>query len=306
MAETSAKPVIQIPASKDDAPPWLRVGVLAAVGLVAGLLWPRLVGLRLGPSAPAEAVSASLGQAAPSGPIPRPGMPSAAGANVANAPVPAATTAAALPKAPVAVGRGYAVSCRAPDGDMRKGKACDTKGLDAVVAPKLGLLGACAGAEQAEGKLSVVLTAEFKRGQLTADIGKSSTVKPNDALLGCVKTTVAGIDIKGVEHAEDRAVVAYAVTFAKAAGEPDAVGSQPAVATLGTDGAAPALGPEVEVGWDVALVRESPKTGAILARLRRGSKVHTLGEPQENWYRVRFGDASSAKDGWVFHAAIGK
>jgi hypothetical protein len=174
------------------------------------------------------------------------------------------------------------------------------------------LLGACAGADQAEGKLSVVLTAEFKRGQLTADIGKSSTVKPNDALLACVKTTVAGIDIKGVEHAEDRAVVAYAVTFAKAAsassatGAPDAVGGQPVAATGGADGAAPALGPEVEVGWDVALVRESPKTGAIVARLRRGSKVHTLGEPQENWYRVRFGDAASAKDGWVFHAAIGK
>jgi hypothetical protein len=107
MGETSAKPVIHIPASKDDAPPWLRVGVLAAVGLVAGLLWPRLVGLRLGPSAPAEAVSASLGQAAPSGPVPRPGTPTtAAGANVANAPAIATVAATPIANAPVAVGRG--------------------------------------------------------------------------------------------------------------------------------------------------------------------------------------------------------
>jgi uncharacterized protein YgiM (DUF1202 family) len=54
------------------------------------------------------------------------------------------------------------------------------------------------------------------------------------------------------------------------------------------------------IAWDSALVRESPKSGAIVERLLKGAKVKVLGH-DGSWYHVQYGTIH----GWVFREAIG-
>jgi hypothetical protein len=54
------------------------------------------------------------------------------------------------------------------------------------------------------------------------------------------------------------------------------------------------------VNWDVAIVRETPKTGVIVGRVLRGSKVKVLAH-QGEWYRVQYGSIL----GWVYRGTIG-
>ena len=62
---------IEIPVAEKDKPAWVKVGVIAAVGFIVGIAWPRLVGVRIGPSAPNESAasaSAAHGGRAPDAP----------------------------------------------------------------------------------------------------------------------------------------------------------------------------------------------------------------------------------------------
>jgi hypothetical protein len=60
-----------------------------------------------------------------------------------------------------------------------------------------------------------------------------------------------------------------------------------------------------QIVWEVALVRDAPKTGGkIVARLPRGTTVR-LGPLKEGWYPVKYGDGFSG-DGWVFRGAVGR
>jgi hypothetical protein len=59
-----------------------------------------------------------------------------------------------------------------------------------------------------------------------------------------------------------------------------------------------------QVVWDVALVRDAPKTGKILARLPRGTTIH-VGPVKDGWYPVKPG-GGFAGEGWVFRGAIGR
>jgi hypothetical protein len=74
--------VVEVPTAAQDRPPWRTVGIIAAVGLLVGIVWPRLAGVRLGPSLP-EASSAASTTAAPieaTPPAPPPASHSAAAA----------------------------------------------------------------------------------------------------------------------------------------------------------------------------------------------------------------------------------
>src|SRR6476620_10017623 len=62
---------VEVPSPERDKPAWVKVGVIAAVGFVIGIAWPRLVGVRLGPSAPGESASAAASASgAPAGRAP--------------------------------------------------------------------------------------------------------------------------------------------------------------------------------------------------------------------------------------------
>jgi SH3-like domain-containing protein len=59
-----------------------------------------------------------------------------------------------------------------------------------------------------------------------------------------------------------------------------------------------------QVTWEVALIRDAPRTGKILARLQRGTSLR-VGAAKDGWYPVKYGDGF-ASDGWVFRGAIGR
>jgi len=169
----SQAPLITVPSKADDQPSWARVGVIAAIGFLVGVAWPRLAGVRLGPSLPEGAATAVGAEARPA-------------------------ESAALP---------------AP------------QPLAAPLAP-------------ASPPLSTVATAV-------------AAVSP----------------------------------------EPERSAS--------ADRLKPAL-----IKWDLALVRDSPKTGRVVARLPRGAAVR-LGPPSEGWFPVKYGD-DFASDGWLYRGAIGR
>src|SRR5262249_15842580 len=61
---------------------------------------------------------------------------------------------------------------------------------------------------------------------------------------------------------------------------------------------------EAAVAWEAALVRDTPKTGNLVTRLPRGTKVK-VGSSKDGWYQIKFGDGF-ANEGWVYRGAIGR
>ena len=318
---------VEVQAPDRDTPGWVKVGVIAAVGFVIGIAWPRLVGVKLGPSAPGEAAAAAAAAASASASAARlaghgPEAPPASVTKVGSAvvaPSPA-TPAASAPAGPpqISVLRGAVMSCKTTEGEAKKGKECGGLGaLDNVVAPHLKKLATCAAAEGQTGKLSFIATADFPSGRLTWDIGKSSTVGNLEGIGGCLKTHFAGVSAVGVAHEHARYAVAYHTTFSpppesaapariaeKAEKTEKADAPDKNAKDDKSDKPEALAGGEASVGWEVALVRDVPKTGSVVARLPRGTKVK-IGVIKDGWYAIKFGDAF-ASDGFVYRGAIGR
>jgi hypothetical protein len=290
---------VRIPPAGEDRPSWTRVGVITAVGFLIGIAWPKIAGVRLGPSVPADATSAVASASA------APAEPSAPAAAIPSQPVPAAIASPAPPPAApapptVTVAHGVVFACKTSDGDSLKGSDCGSlPGLDAQVMPRLRKLVECPDAATASGKLHLVVHLDFSRGALSVDLGRGHGVQSPDALLACAKADAAGAPIGGIPHDNPRYSVAYSVTFAQADGaSPAQSGTASAAAPVGdTDGSA-------QVVWEVAIVRDAPKTGKVVARLQRGTTVH-IGSAKDGWYPVKYGD-SFTSDGWLYRGAIGR
>lgn len=322
---------VDVPSAERDSPAWVKVGVIAAVGFIIGVAWPRLVGVKLGPSAPSDtsASSAAAGsgsahasRASDAPPASVSAKTTATPSAAASAPIASAAASAAAPPAPpqVSVQKGAVIACKTDEGDSKKGKECGAvPSLDQVVLPRLRKVAQCSGAEGQTGKLSFVANADFGSGRFSWDVGKSSTVGNLDQLTTCLKTHFQGVTLQGAAHEHPRYTVAYTALFtapkeeaAKDAkdggGKDEANAKTPAAEAPKTDEppkaeAQPASG-EATVAWEVALVRDVPKTGQVVARLPRGSKVK-LGSVKEGWYAIKYGDGF-ASDGWVYRGAIGR
>lgn len=325
---------VEVPAPDRDSPGWVKVGVIAAVGFVIGIAWPRVMGVKLGPSAPGEAAAAAASASASAKALGRaPDAPPASVTAKAGSPIASASSAtasgssaasAAVPSGPpqISVQRGAVIGCKTAEGESKKGKECGTlAGLDNVVPPHLRKLATCSAAEGQTGKLSFVATAAFPSGGLSWDVGKSSTVGNIEGITNCLKTHFAGVTATGVAHEHNRYTVAYNVTFAppiaEAAPKNDKTdkadkNDKPESAEKAkddksektADAPAAAAGSEASVGWEVALVRDVPKTGSVVARLPRGTKVK-LGAIKDGWYAIKYGDGF-ASDGFVYRGAIGR
>jgi hypothetical protein len=324
---------VDVPSPDRDSPGWVKVGVIAAVGFVIGIAWPRVMGVKLGPNAPGEAAAAAAAAASASASA-HPHAADAPPASVSakgggGAPLGSiATTASAAPTgAPqVSVLRGNVISCKTTDGDTKKGKECGSlAGLDNVVPPHLRKLATCGAADGQTGKLSFIATASFPSGGLSWEVGKSSTVGNLDGITNCLKTHFTGVTAAGVAHEHNRYTVSYTATFAPPIAEASPSKSDkgdknakddkgdknakddPSDNTDKTNAKDPepaAAGGEATVGWEVALVRDVPKTGGVVARLPRGSKVK-LGAIKDGWYAIKFGDGF-ANDGFVYRGAVGR
>lgn len=309
---------VEIPAEGRDKPAWVKVGVIAAVGFVVGIAWPRLVGLRLGPSAPAETSASARAARAPEAP------PASVSAKIAASAAPSAAAPVASAAAPshaappsITVQKGTVVSCKTTDGETKKGAACGAApGVDALVTPRVRKIATCSGVEGQTGKLGLVVNADFASGRFWYEVAKSTTLQNVDAVSSCLKTAFHGTSTTATPHEHARYTVSYVAVFgpggaavAEAADEKPAPHAKNAkeghdTKDEGHAASAPANAGEAEVAWEVALVRDTPKTGGLVSRLPRGSKVK-VGTSKDGWYQIKFGDGF-ASEGWVYRGAIGR
>lgn len=323
---------VEVPSPDRDKPAWVKVGVIAAVGFVIGIAWPRVVGVRLGPSAPGEstssaASSASAGRApeappasvAAKTPVATGATTPAASAPAEKAAAPTAVAAAAPPK--ITVTKGNVLSCKTSDGEKKTGKECGpVAGLDLVVKPRVQSIATCSGVEGQTGKLSLVVNADFNTGRFWYDVSKASNVPNIDAITSCLKTSFHKTSVdKGVPHEHARYTVSYTAMLTSADGasatakddapkkgkaDKSADKAPPSDEEAPAKPAAPAAAGEAAVAWEVALVRDQPKVGSVVARLPRGTKVK-LGSMKEGWYAIKFGD-DFGTEGWVYRGAVGR
>jgi hypothetical protein len=288
---------VHVPAPADDRPSWTRVGVIAAIGFLVGVAWPKLAGVRLGPSLPETASSAAA--SASSSPVESvlSASPPSASSVAAVAATPVASTVVPSPPA-VSVSHGTIFSCKSADGDPVKGSDCGSiPGLDNVVLPRLRKLAECADATQVSGKLHFVVRVDFSRMALAIELGKNPGFAGADAILACAKEDFTAATPPTVPHDNPRYGVAYTVTFGTS-------GTTAPAASVASTPAASATAGTTQIVWDVAIVRDTPKTGKVVARLQRGTTLQ-IGTSKDGWYPVKFGDGFTS-EGWVYRGAIGR
>ncbi len=288
---------VEVPSPAQDRPRLGRVGIIAAVGFVIGIVWPRLAGVHLVPSAPVDDDNAAVASAGPS-----------ASAAPAPAPPPAAKLARAAAKKKEEEldqrihvhGDEVVTSCL--DADGRRHKDCDAIKFGEVARPRIRALAECQAAQDEKGTLSIGFDLDFEKKQIT-DItsGKSTTLSRHAArgLLKCAKKEFEDAPLDGIAHRyskysvyflADLLVSGHKAEKNKGEAEQTAVGDVTEASGSAT------------VSWQVALIRDAPKDGKRIARLLRGTRVVVTGR-KGNWYRVKFGAHDT--QGWVYKAAIG-
>jgi len=317
-----AHPSVEVPNASEDRPSWVKVGIIAALGFVIGVAWPRLAGIHLGPAAPGEASTAATSPSSAPAHADAP-VESAMAAVAPSASAAPAPLASAVPVAPAAevpavtANRGIVLACKTEDGESKKGVAAcgPVTGFDAIAQPRLRKLAACPAALGANGKLSIVFNIDFPLNKVAVEIGKSSTVTNVDAFASCVKPAFQGVSLGALDHQNPRYSLFYSVVFAPKDGRVATGGSAtPTIPSSPSSAHADSPSTSVpladsddgtaQVIWEVAIVRDTPRTGQVLARLQRGTRIR-LGTGQDGWYRVKYG-TDFANEGWVYRGAIGK
>ena len=295
----------------------MKVGVITVIGFAVGVTWPRLAGVRLGPSAPNEAAAPALAASArASDPASPASLPSAAAALasagstvvVGSAPVEPPASSRVKNASVVNVGHGVVISCRTDDGDSLKGAAAcgGLGGFDAIAQPRLRKLVSCPPSAGASGKLSAVFSLDFKSNRVGVDVGRASTVGNTEAFASCLRSAFQGVSLGPIAHDHPRYAVAYAVKLVAPDAE-SAASTPPAPVAANPSPTAPTSSEAdgtAEVVWEIALVRDAPRTGQVVGRLPRGSKVR-LGPGDDGWYHVKFG-SGFASDGFLYRGALGR
>jgi hypothetical protein len=285
---------VEVPTSEEDRPRLARVGIVAGVGFVIGIIWPWLAGVRLVPRPPEEARQTTA--------------PVAASASAsAAAPAAAKATPAKVPKKPeapkpgdrVKVGAATITSCRTAQGD--KVDNCDAIELDDVAAARIKALGGCKAARTAVGLLSLGLELDFGKNSIERLSSGRSTTLPErtaQALLTCAKREFSAASLTGVKHEHASYTVFYRVELlppGKTAAEDETESSDGEELTAASGMAT--------VSWNVAIIRDVPnKDGALVARIASGTRVAVVGR-NGDWYKVKY-DAKGS-EGWVYRGALG-
>lgn len=317
---------VHIPASEDDHPSWMRVGVIAVIGFAVGIAWPKVAGVKLGPNAPGASTAtaepgASASALAATAP-PKARAPEAPTASLVAPAASAPTAGSAAPGAeappPVAsanaptmltVKPGILLSCRTEAGETLKGKACGSINFDSLALPRLKKLASCPAAAGNEGKLSPTFHLDFNTNKLTVQMGAKNTVGNVDTFSGCLGGIFEKVSINAVTHEHVKYSILYNLTFAPGTAGADAtavkasggkVEGTPAAATPTNGGDEGASG-GAKIAWSVAVVRDAPRTGSPVGRLPRGTTVQIL-STENNWYKVRAGTT----EGWLYRGAIGR
>ncbi len=300
VAERHRSLKIEVPTPEQDKPRFGRVGVIAAIGFLIGILWPRLAGIKLVPEVPkdGETSAAASASAEPLGSAEPPPMAKGVPAEPTEPP----STGPAPPSEPsdrVRLSESKLVSCR--DDKGKKLSECGALDFDSVAKARLQALGACPGAPAAPGTLSLGLELDFGKNKIgDLESGKSTTLDAAavKALLECAKKEFASASLADVKHEHARYTLFYKVEFLAPGAAPE---SESAAGDAGASEAAAASG-RATVTWPVAILRSQPKEGDVVARILQGTRVVVTGR-QGDWYKVRY-DAKG-NEAWVFKTAIG-
>jgi hypothetical protein len=212
----------------------------------------------------------------------------------------------------VEVKHGIIISCKTDTGETLKGAACGSLDFDAIALPRLKRLSRCPTADGADGKLSVLFGLDFESNKVRIDVGRSTTIENKDTFGVCLNGAFDKVSLGAMAHDNTRYTVSYSVHFApKGSVTPaTATGATPggeSVAAQTPTAASPTAdvaADSAQVVWQVAIVRDAPRTGNVVARLPRGTTVKIVSN-QEGWYRVNYGP-SFGSEGWVYRASVGK
>jgi hypothetical protein len=303
MAKQDPSLKVEIPRPADDQPAWSRVGIIAALGFVVGVAWPRFAGVKIGPSAPDDdrPAAAAVATAAPSA---APEAPAAPSPSAAGAAAPAAEGASGN-RQQVVVGPGKITRCF--DKKNKKVDDCGQLQFDPVALPKLRELAKCPSAIGLEGKVNIGFNLDFQKKEVQVTKSKKTSLPTStvQGILQCAAREFTNVSLDEVPNKHRRYTVFYTAAFYPPGKQPEGE-AKPGSDEGEEEAAAGATTSESEasglasVNWDTALVRKEPKDGDVVARLVRGTRVKIIGR-QNDWYKIEHGSAS----GWVHRAAIG-
>lgn len=255
-----------------------KVGIVALVGFVIGIGWPRLAGVSLVPEAPVDEL------------LPSPTAEASAVSSVPDAP--AEPTKLITAKDLLSIGEPSITSCR--DADGKKVSECGRLDTDALVHGALLALTECPGGAGAFGRLSLGFEIDFEAKKVGGvESGKSTSVPESVTreLLACAKTNLSAIDPSQVPHSHASYTIYYVLDFKR----PEDVVSDTSAVTKASGTAT--------VRWQTALVREEPtRDGKVVTRLLSGARVVVTGK-QGDWYRVKYDDRG--REAWLHGASIG-
>lgn len=302
MQPTPQRLVVQIPGEGRDRPVWTRVSVIAVLGFVIGIAWPKLAGFQLGPSPPDDerhAAVAASGSAEAEGVAPEASSAAAAASSAG----PAGKAPEPVQVQTVVVKATEVLSCR--DAKEKAIEKCDRPDFDALLVPRLQELARCPSAAGLSGKLSIGFDVDFKRNRVQVLRGKSTTI-PRSTVSGiweCATKDVTGATVDAIKHEHERYTVFYTANFfppGRVIDEASLAGALEAPEDKGgKEDTSEAILGTAQVVYDTVLVRDEPKTGNVVARLVRGTRVQLLSK-KGSWYRIKFND----REGWVYRGSI--
>ncbi|WP_437329150.1 SH3 domain-containing protein [Sorangium sp. So ce381] len=298
MAKRQRPLTVDIPRPGDEQPVWSRVGVIALVGFVVGVAWPKLAGVRIGPSVPSDVKATAEATAAPASPPPAAAAPGTA------EPEAKPPEAAAKNQQQIVVGPGRITRCS--DKKNKKVEDCGELQFDPIALPRLKELAQCPAALGVDGKLPIGFELNFEKKEVQVVKGKKTSLPAStvSGILQCAAREFSNVSLEEVPHKYRRYSLVYTATFYPPGAQADTAKAEAgggeqeqAAGTTTSETAASGL---ATVSWDTALVRGAPKEGDVVMRLVRGTRVKLVGR-QNDWYKVEH----RGKTGWMYRGAIG-
>lgn len=252
------------------------------------------------------------------------------------------TVVDATPRAPVRVTPGALQGCGDGEETDLAPSSCDAPAaVEAALRARLAeVLSRCPSAMEAardpSRMLSIGLRVDRPRRRLAVLLGRSSSVADRLSYVACVREQMGPMEgLWALPAAHPRYLYYFVARFGPL-GASDVVAPTPAPAPVAaptpaaTPPPAPAptpaptpepaaaatglptaqelqrmrsLGPAT-VTWGVAIIRDAPRTGAIVGRLVQGTAVEMV-DHRGGWYAIRWG-RSGTSVGWTFRDAIGQ
>jgi hypothetical protein len=289
----ASRPVVTLPGPEGDKPAWGKVGLLSAIGLAIGLGWPVLAGVRVGPDLPGSKTPEVA-----SAPSPEPiEAPTAEPSAVPALAKPAGDHPKPVTTQTVVVGGGRIVRCFRGRKAVEHAEECGALDIDKIFVPRLKDLTGCPHGLGLAGELELGFDIDFDKKEISVVQGDKSDMPSItiNGIMACAADYIRNVEPEKIGHKFSRYKVIYDLKFYPPGTAPP---------TQGIDEAAPQESDAerglASVSWDTALIRDEPRSGKVVARLVRGTRVKILSR-RDDWYRVKI----RSKEGWVYRGALG-